>query len=331
MPNQTNTWNHTTGITATRLADTKNLTREEWLDVRRKGIGGSDIAAVCGLSPFKSPLDVFLEKTGRYTETPQNEKMKWGNILEDPVAREFANRRNCKIQRVNAVLQHAAVPHALVNLDRMILNPPSNNGVLEVKTTSWASPWADGELPEMYYCQFQWELEVSGLTWGSFAVLISGNEYQDRHQIKKDQGFCDRLLKAADNFWTHHVLTDTPPPPSSANNEAYKLLYPNVEDTTIDLPRNLLPLIAKRKQLKDTHTQLEKQYKFIDSQILHHMQEAKYGICGNFQVTRIRRESLVFDRKSFRENHPDLYAKYSTPSIAIYPRYSTPKKLENNA
>jgi len=317
----TTPWNTMTGITATRLADTKDLSRDEWLAVRRKGIGGSDIAAICGLNPFKSPLDVYLEKTGRVTDTPPNEKMKWGNILEDPVAKEFANRRNCKIQRVNAVLQHHNVPHALVNLDRMIHAAPDPNGVLEVKTTSWASPWANNELPEMYYCQFQWELEVSGLSWGSFAVLISGSEYQDRHEIPRDPAFCNNLLTAADHFWTNYVVPDNPPPPTANDNEAYNILYPEVKHQTVELDPNLKPLLDKRAQLKATHSQLDKQCKFIDAQILGAMQEAKYAVCGDHKITRIRRESLRFNSNSFREDYPELHAKYSTPSVSIFPKY----------
>jgi len=145
-------WNRITGIQSERIAEVDQLSHREWLEVRKQGIGGSDISALAGCNPWKSAIHVFLEKTGRFEVEP-NEKMKWGNILEDPVAREYSDSQEVKVQRVKAVLKDSSYPHFLANIDRMIVKgghdsnylpvhdilESKGNGILEVKTTGMGS------------------------------------------------------------------------------------------------------------------------------------------------------------------------------------------------
>ncbi len=105
-----------------RLVSTQGMFREQWLAVRRGGIGSSDAAAAVGLSPYKSPLELWLEKTGR-KEGPDlsgSEAVFWGTTLEAIVANVYANRTGNKVRRVNAVLQHPDHPFMLANLDRAV-------------------------------------------------------------------------------------------------------------------------------------------------------------------------------------------------------------------
>jgi putative phage-type endonuclease len=77
------------------------MTRDEWLAARRTGIGGSDIAAILGLSPWRTPLDVYRDKVDG-AEQPETEAMRWGRLLEDVIAREYAVRAGVRIQRAIA-------------------------------------------------------------------------------------------------------------------------------------------------------------------------------------------------------------------------------------
>ena len=120
-------WHNTTGIKANRVFNysedpemKQEETHESWLEARRKGIGGSDISAIAGVNPFKSAIDVFLEKTGR-VRFPENKNMRWGKILEDPVAKEYGVTEKVGVHRINAMLQHPTHQFALVNLERLIV------------------------------------------------------------------------------------------------------------------------------------------------------------------------------------------------------------------
>lgn len=117
---------------AIRLVSTKELSREQWLAVRNGGIGSSDAAAALGLSPYKSPLELWLEKTNRKppTDLSQSEAVYWGTVLEAIIANVYAERTGNKVRRINAVLQHPEHHHMLANLDRAV----GSDGVLEIKT-----------------------------------------------------------------------------------------------------------------------------------------------------------------------------------------------------
>ena len=111
---------------AIRLASTVGLSREEWLDIRQQGIGSSDAAVAVGLSPYKSALSLWLEKTGRKQpeDLSAKEAVLWGTVLEPVLASVYAERTGRKVRRVNAVLQHPEYPYLLANLDREVIGLP---------------------------------------------------------------------------------------------------------------------------------------------------------------------------------------------------------------
>ena len=326
MPDLT-AWNNMTGIKAYRLADTKGLPKDEWLSIRQKGIGGSDIAAIAGLNPFKSAIEVFLDKTGRAEPIKENSKMKWGKLLEDPVAQEYSASTGKKVQRVNAVLQDTKTPHFLANIDRIASGNGQGNGILEVKCTSWAKAWDGGIIPDFYYTQLQWYLGVCGLAWGQFATLISGSDLLIPPVTPADPKCIHNLFVIADRFWTQNVLKDTPPPPDQnpATREAYKILYPDITDETITLPEALNPLIHTRKRLDTAIKEATSQKAAIDSQVLAHLKNSRYGITKDFKITRIKRTAPRFDAKAFKEVHPKIHSTFLVSSSTVYPAYN-PRK-----
>lgn len=341
MPTKSNAWNKITGIQAIRLAETEKLSHKEWLDIRRKGVGGSDISAIAGVNPFSSAIDVFLQKKGLHDVKP-NSKMRWGNLLEPAVADEYSETEGVQINKVKAVLQHPEIPHFLANLDRLIvkngheLDPsvPSHknllengNGVLEVKTTAWAKAWESNTIPEMYMCQVQWYMHITGLKWAQFAVLISGNDFIKSDPIPYDEKLCKGLAFLADRFWQENVLKNVAPDPDQnpATKDAMKLLYPNVQERTIELNNDLNKLIAKRIELNQSIKTAENQKKAIDSQVLSHMKNNKWGITDKYKVTRVLKSFQNLSNKKVKENYPDVYKACSETSESIYPLYKQKK------
>lgn len=212
-----------------------------WLAQRRTGIGGSDIAAIMGLSPWRSPLDVYLDKTGAAEPIADSEPMYWGRRLEDVVAHEWQERTGRKVQRVNTMLRRTGADEwMLANIDRAIVAPGSRvragddgasligaAGVLEVKTVSAhaATDWqgADGSdaLPVYYAAQGMWYLAVTGQDVCEFAGLIGGQRFVMR-RVERDDDTIRGLIEQAREFWCRHVLQGLPPEPRTGA-EAAKL------------------------------------------------------------------------------------------------------------
>lgn len=223
---------------------TKIINREQWLTERRKGIGGSDAAAILGLNPWRSPFDVYLDKIGEAPERAAGEAAYWGNVLEDVVAREFTARTGLKVQRRNAILQHPEHEWMIASIDREIVARP--RGVLEAKTTSaWqADEWAEDRAPDMYVVQVQHYLAVTGWSYGYLAVLIGGNKFLVA-KVDRDNDLIQTIIDAEAEFWQQ--VEDHIPPSvdgSDACTAALKCLYPRSEEQAIILPDDARHLLS---------------------------------------------------------------------------------------
>ena len=228
---------------ALRLVSTKGMNREQWLKVRKQGIGASDAAAAVGLNPYQSPLELWMIKTGRDGLLPAPDPddihtpLYWGNLLEPKVAEAYAKATGNKVRRVNAVLQHpdADKPWMLANLDYSVVGNPEVQ-ILECKTTglNGARLWADG-VPEYIQCQVQHQLAVTGKQAADVAVLICGQELQV-HRIERDDAVIKQLIELERAFW-HQVESDTPPDAdgSDSADQALRALYPHDDGETLDL------------------------------------------------------------------------------------------------
>ena len=128
---------------------TRGMTREEWLKLRKTGIGGSDAGAICGLNPYSSPVKIYQDKTQEETEEEDNESMRQGRDLEDYVARRFMEETGLKVRRSSQMYRSEEYPFMLANVDRLIVGQDAG---LECKTASAfsADKWKDGKIPPHY-------------------------------------------------------------------------------------------------------------------------------------------------------------------------------------
>lgn len=187
---------------------------DEWHAVRATGIGGSDIVAICGLNQYTSPLEIWLKKRGetvpRRHDPVLDEAAEMGHELEPFVARRFTKRTGLPAIDNPGTLRLPAIPHMLVNLDRATVEN-DQMGALEIKTrSSYAlKDWID-EPPGEVQVQVQWQLAVTGWTFGYAAASIGGQR-TIVHRIDRDQEFIDNLIAIADEFWGW-VQSGTRPP-----------------------------------------------------------------------------------------------------------------------
>ena len=188
---------------------TLRMSYEDWLEARRIGLGGSDVAAILGLSKWGTPFSVWQDKTGISTPSRDNEAMYWGRKLEDLVAERFQEISGLKTRRQNAIFVHPEHPWMIANVDRVIVG--ENKG-LEIKTTSeWMKDcWHGDSLPDIYYCQIQHYIEVMGWESCYAAVLIGGNKFIHK-EVTRDDDFIRLLIEKEREFWERYVLTGTPP------------------------------------------------------------------------------------------------------------------------
>lgn len=193
--------------------------RARWLRARRIGIGGSDIAAIVGMSRWSTAYAVWLEKTGRPLPDIDNSAMEWGRRLEPFLAEHFTDSTGiptCKVGLLRSI-QH---PIALASLDRLTdcsRTCEQPDGIWEGKTTSWrlADEWNEDQIPDGAELQTQWYLGVTGRSHAHVSVLVDGRNPLQR-TITADPHLFSTLLVEASRFWRNYVATDTAPPITSA-------------------------------------------------------------------------------------------------------------------
>ena len=305
---------------ALRLVDTKNLPREDWLEVRKRGIGGSDAAAAVGLNPYKSQLELWLEKTGRDAELPKpdpsdtREPVYWGTLLEPIVAAAYTQQTGHRVRRVNAILQHAAHPFMLANLDREVVGVPGVQ-ILECKTAGefGARHWQDG-VPEYVQLQVQHQLAVTGKQAADVAVLLCGQAL-GVHRIERDDVLIAQLIELEGQFW-HHVETDTPPrgDGSESADRALRCLYPRDIGATVDfsedrqLSETFADLVAVRGQIES----LEQAAAKLKQGIQQAMGDASRALFETGEVTFKRsKDSNGTDLDRLLADHPHLAQQYT--------------------
>ena len=113
------------------IISTKNMPYREWLQYRRQGIGGSDAGAICGMSPYASPITVWADKKGKLPEKPDNEAMRQGRDFEEIVARRFCELTGKRVRRHNFLIRHDTYPFMQANVDRLVIGEKAG---LECKT-----------------------------------------------------------------------------------------------------------------------------------------------------------------------------------------------------
>lgn len=302
---------------ALRLVDTRTLDRGQWLEVRQGGIGSSDAATAVGLNPYKSPLELWAEKTGRvvaHAESPSMEDPRyWGTLLEPFVATAYQEKTGRKVRRVNAVLQHPTFNFMLANIDREVVGNPEVQ-ILECKTAGefGARLWKDG-VPEYVQLQVQHQLAVTGQQAADVAVLLCGQQLEI-HRIKRDDEVIARLIVLETKFW-EYVQHDIEPPSDGSESSARALrqLYPG-NDTSLDLTDNetLCRTFASLSALK---TELEEKVRVAEQlkqTIQQAMGDASKALFAHGEVTYKRsKDGSSLDTKRLAADHPVLAAQYT--------------------
>ena len=308
---------------ALRLVGTKQLPREDWLAVRKQGIGSSDAAAAVGLNPYKSQLELWLEKTGRDTALPkidpQDEESPayWGNILEPIVATHYTRRSGHRVRRVNAVLQHPdpKLPWMLANIDREVVGA-SDVQILECKTAgiNGARLWKEG-VPEYVQLQVMHQLAVTGKQAADVAVLLGG-QHLEIHRIERDESLIARLTDLERLFWDY-VVSDTPPPAdgSASAEQTLRCLYPQDSGQSVDFSQDMLlcTTFTALQSVRESIALQEKHEAQLKQTLQQAMGDASRATFASGCITwKKAKDSVTLDIPRLLKEKPHLQARYAT-------------------
>ncbi|WP_198328701.1 YqaJ viral recombinase family nuclease [Psychrobacter faecalis] len=309
-------------ITAKRLVNTKSLSREDWLQFRKQGIGSSDAAAACGIHPYLSMLELWMIKTGRM-ESSIDESLEgysplyWGNSLEPMVAKYYQEHTGNKVRRVNAILQHPDPDKhfMLANLDYAITGSDEAQ-ILECKTAGehGAKLWKHG-VPLYVTCQVQHQLAVTGKTAAHICVLLCGHEAKI-YKVERDERLIESIMEHERLFW-QYVETDTPPTPDHSESaaRALKQLYPTPKPSSkVDLRDDdgANKLFEQLLSYRDYMQELEQRHDQVKHQLQSLIQDNEVAVFEKGAISWKRsKDSVSLDSKAVIKAHPELLERFS--------------------
>nr|DAH61415.1 MAG TPA: Exonuclease [Caudoviricetes sp.] len=296
------------------LISTREMSHEKWLEYRKKGIGGSDAGAICGLNPYVSPVTVWADKKSKIPPKPDNEAMRQGRDFEDIVAKRFCEETGKKVRRCNYIIQHDEYPFMLANVDRLVVGESAG---LECKTCSAynADKWNDGKIPMHYEIQCHHYMAVTGLDKWYIACLILGVGFV-WHTIERDEEIIKSLESVEEDFWNRYIIGKEIPDPdgSTAYTEMIKQIYPESSDESpVDL-YGYDSQIDRIMEINDLMRTLETEKSQIEQSIKVYMKEAERAESNNYRVTWKTTVSNRIDSSRLKKEMPDVYKKYLKPS-----------------
>ena len=298
------------------LVSTENLPYADWLEYRKLGIGGSDASVVCGINRYKSPVELWMEKTNQLQAQEAGEAAYWGTQLEPFVRAEFTKRTGIWVDHRSELLQSEEHPFMLANLDGTCEVPEVGTCIFEAKTASAykAGEWED-TIPDEYQLQIQHYMAVTGYAGAYIAVLIGGNTFRWKF-VERDEESISMLIELEAAFWNH--VQDLTPPPLDGSDASTRFLserFPNSKPKSqITLPDAASALLA---QYDDACEQLEivtEQKQKAENLLKEMMGENEVGTAGGRVITWKSVSQERLDSKTLKAEHPTLYKKYANKS-----------------
>lgn len=306
---------------ARKVCDTDGLSRPEWLAMRRMGIGGSDAAAVCGLDPYRSTFELWLDKTGLFSDDDRaGEAAQWGNLLEPVIADEVARREALQVIHLGWMLGHPEHHFMLADLDRVLIDPDDITAVLEIKTTSpfRTEEWRD-RVPIPAMCQVQHYLGVTGLPYALVAVLIGGQRLLI-HRVERDDDLIGTLIEREAAFW--QLVTDREPPEpdgSKATTALLGRLYDVDADAVTVIDRSVVePTLAALRFARERQDAAETDRREAENRLKILMGGA--ALLADDEGQPIARwpevRSQRLDIERLRADHPGIATEYATTTTS---------------
>ncbi len=286
------------------IANTAKMEREDWLKLRKDGLGGSDAAGVAGVSKYASPYMVFWDKLDVFIQDKPEHVMEaayWGNVHESTIRREFTMRVNkereeqglpaLKVIHRQAVFAHSEFDFIRTNLDGWIVGHENGKGIFEAKTAHYMlrGDWEGDDVPNAYLLQCQHNMLVMDADFAYLAVLIGGNTFK-YYYIERDEELIAYLLQIETNFWNNHILTRIPPEMTglSAEKDMLREMYPTSTDddlTLTSLPNECIERLERIDVIKMLMDELKKEKTKEENELKAIIGDSEWGYAGVHKFT----------------------------------------------
>jgi putative phage-type endonuclease len=279
---------------------------EVWHAERATGIGGSDAASVLGLSPWKSPLQVYQDKTGEAEPQPESEPMRFGTLLEPVIRSEYVRRTGRQVIFGQPSICHPDYPWMRANLDGI-----TDDRIFEAKTARDDRGWGEAgsdDVPQHYLLQVMHYMVVTGRHLADIAVLIGGSDFRI-YSVPFNRDLADLIIEGERQFWDAVQRREPPAPGTLAE---INLRYQKSRPAAVELPPNVAAACERLREIKDAEKEAQKEADACESIVKMEMGEADTATVDGVVVVTWKqaKSSRIFDSKAFRAAHPDVAEKY---------------------
>lgn len=287
----------------------KGKSRSDWLKLRRQGIGGSDVAAILGLSKWRTPLDVYNDKTREDTsEQEDTPAMEWGRRLEPVIREKYAEATGLTVAKPEAMFVSEEHPFMIADLDGVC----DGGRLLECKTARTARDWGEegtDEIPEYYQTQVQHYMAVTGAQACDVAVLIGGGDFRI-YTVERDQELIDLLIKEESAFWNQHVVPHIPPAPVSLSEiaAAFPTSDGKEKEASDQIADALNEMVVTEREIADKKAHLDE----LKAEVQGYMESSKKLLVNGVPAAtwKSSKPRVTFDSKAFGAAEPELYKQY---------------------
>ena len=305
-------------MNANILVETEGLSREEWLRYRKCGIGGSDVAAILGISKWNSAISLWLDKTNQTNEpVEENEAMQWGTIMEPIIRKHFAEVTGKTVVEVKAMLQHPEHPFMLADVDGLTTDDEGNPAILEIKTASEykRAEW-ENDIPSYYQTQVQHYLCVTGVQKAFVAVLIGGNSFKV-YEVDADTEIQAMLVAVEKDFWNkvQNMIRPEMDGSDAAKNLMDSLYHGGISEEIV-MPDEAIEYVDAYIEACAEEDNAKAKKQEASNHIKEIMGDYDKAICLGHIISWKPVSSERLDSKALKEAEPEIYEKYVKKSIS---------------
>tara|TARA_R100001530_G_scaffold63519_1_gene45671 strand:- start:2409 stop:3326 length:918 start_codon:yes stop_codon:yes gene_type:complete len=293
-----------------KRVNTLKQSRKDWLLERAKSIGASDSSAVLGINPWKSNVELWLEKTNPESllDQPDNLNMRLGRDMEPILRQLFTEETGLQVRQDNHTRYDDEYPFLSTNLDGRIVG---DKVPLELKTTGM---W-DGMIPDNYFCQLQHQMMVTNSPYIYFAVLVLSNfgkQFIVEKYERNERFIADMRSKMVD-FWMNYVVTGVAPDPVSVKDA--RLLYNETnQESVIEGSFDMITICEKIKDYNKDIKKIKSKADELRVDIMDTMKEDEIMTYKGSTLSTWKKSKgkVKFDLNKFKKDHPDIYEEYSS-------------------
>ena len=288
----------------------KPASHEDWLAVRAKGLGSSEVGTVLGVNGYDTPYKLWLRKTGQAPAVPTSVVMQIGHELEDYVARLFSEATGVAVDESTAgdwCVRNDSRPYMIASPDRLC-DAPAGRVLLECKTTRAA--FSEDDYPRVWYCQVQYlltclEMDTAVLAWLNVTNGAFGYKW-----IKRDDKFAAFMIERLDAFWDC-VKTGRAPAPLTA--EDVYAQHPAVAGLEKEADAGVLAALKELKAKKAEVDAAEEEIAAYEEQIKLFMRDAEVLTSEGATVAtwRVSKPAARLDTAALKAAHPDLVKEFT--------------------